>query len=169
MLVVGKFFFDICIESSKMLLKKLENKTEFNNQKLSKSYKRFSYLINELNGHDLSHNTINFINQHLELVNNAKKENDLRRQMKSSKIKILKILERKHGIAPKGYYTKLWTILGVFIIGIPSGAALGLILDSIEFSPVGWVLAAIICIRIGRAKDADLSKFGRQLNFRSRA
>lgn len=152
-----------------MVLHKLENRTDFNSQKLSKKFKRFYYLVSELQGHDLSKNTIDLVNQHIDSVNSTQKENALLKQIRSSQSKILKVLERKHGIAPRGYYKKFWAFLGVSVIGIPCGIALWFILDSIEFAPVGWALATLISFRIGRAKDGDVSKFGRQLNFRSRA
>lgn len=152
-----------------MVLEKLENRSDFNNQKLSKSFKRFDFLINELHGHDLSQKTIDFINQQIILVNNAQEENTLSKQIRFSKRKILRILEKKHGIAPKGYYKKLWFLLGISIIGIPTGIGLGFILNSIEFVPVGWAIATIISFRIGRSKEEDVSRFGRQLNFRLRS
>lgn len=152
-----------------MVLEKLENRIDFENQKLNKSYKRFYYLINELHGHDLSSKTLVFINQQIELINNTREESVLLKQVQSSKRQILKTLEKKYRIVPKGYYRRLWTILGISIIGIPSGVALGFILNSIEFVPIGWAITAIVCFRIGRAKDGDVSKFGRRLNFRSKA
>lgn len=152
-----------------MVLEKLENRTDFKNQKLNKNYKRFYYLISELHGHDLSQKTLVFVNQQIELVNNTQGESLLLRQVQSSKRQILKILEKKYGIVSKGHYQRFWTIIGISIVGIPSGVALGIILNSIEFVPVGWGIAAIICFRTGRYKDGDVSKFGRRLNFRSKA
>jgi len=151
-----------------MVLKKLEDKSNFNSLQLGKSYKRFAYLIYELHGHDLSQNTIIFINEHIELINKIEKENSLLKQIRVSQNKVLKLLEKKHGIAPRGYYQKLWFFYGITIIGIPSGIALGIILDDLQFVWIGWLIALMISFQIGRSKGKDLARFGRQLNFKSR-
>lgn len=152
-----------------MVLHKLETRADFNNPKLQKNYKRFDFLINELHGHDLSRKSMTLINQCIDAINNTQEESTLLRLIRGSQNKIVRNLTKTHGIVPKGYYKKLWTILGISAVGLPAGVILGLILNSMDFVWVGWVISFIICFRVGKSKDREVSKFGRQLNFKSKA
>jgi hypothetical protein len=147
------------------MIQELKSRTRFDNSKLTKCYAKFSELIDELRGKELSQNVIDQINQELNIINRNHDEKELKKLVRKSQYKIVKLLEKEHKIVPKGYYRNTWMAIGMSAFGIPMGVAFGAALDNMAFMAMFMPVGMMIGIAIGSQKDAEAAKKGLQLNF----
>jgi hypothetical protein len=124
-------------------------------------------LLTELQQHKLPDTTIDYINHQLGELN-AKDTRDpkLYRAVFSTYNTILKYLEKEHKLVPKGYYQKIWMVLGMSIFGVPMGVAFGTTMGNMAFLGTGIPLGMVIGMAVGSGMDKKAEKEGRQFNFK---
>ena len=96
------------------------------------------------------------INKEIDNINLAldKKEEP---QIKKTKSRIIKLIEKQHKLVLKNHYQNMWAALGMVIFGIP----LGVSLDNIAlYLPMGILIGIVI----GVTMDKKAQKEGRQIN-----
>ncbi|MEQ6123886.1 hypothetical protein AAON49_06780 [Pseudotenacibaculum sp. MALMAid0570] len=152
-----------------MTIQKLNSRTRFNNERLGRCYQRFDSLIDELKNQDLSDNVISTINEHIALINRSIEEKALKKQLRISQHKIIKMLEKEHKIVPKNYYRNLWMILGMTAFGLPMGAAFGASIGNMAFLSIGMPIGMVIGLAVGASKDKEAALQGRQLKFEAKS
>ena len=148
-----------------MEIKELNKRMRFENERFGKCYQKFSTLINELKTQKLSDKVIEFTNQQIILINFSQEEKKLKKQVRISQQKILRLLEKEHKLVPKGYYRNLWMVLGMSTFGLPMGVAFGASLGNMGLLGIGLPIGMVIGIALGTKKDKDAAKNGKQLNF----
>ena len=148
-----------------MEIKELNKRMRFENERFGKCYQKLHTLVNELKTQKLSTKVIDFINKQIELINVTQEEKKLKKQVRLSQQKILRLLEKEHKLVPKGYYRNLWMVLGMSSFGIPMGVAFGAALGNMGLLGIGLPIGMVIGMPLGTKKDNDAAKKGRQLNF----
>jgi hypothetical protein len=147
------------------MIQELKSRTNFNSPKLTRCYRKFGSLLDELRNRELSQNVINQINQELNLINQQHDEKTLKKLISKKQYKIIKLIEKEHKIVPKGYYRNMWLALGMSVFGIPFGVAFGAALSNMAFLGIGIPIGMSIGIAIGAQKDNEAAKKGLQLDF----
>lgn len=147
------------------MIKELKSRPRFQNEKVSKCYTKFTSLIHELRGRSLSNNTLDTINQQIDLINGKHEEKALKKQVRKSQHAIITKLEKEHKIVPKNYYRTTWMAIGMSAFGIPMGAAFGAAIGNMAMLGMGIPIGMAVGIAVGSQKDAQAAKNGRQLNF----
>jgi len=133
--------------------------------KLNAYYLQFNKLLSELRKKELSPATVNFINDHVAIVNaSAFIGNDLIKLVKKEQTLILKQVEKAHKIAPKNYYRNLWMLLGFTAFGLPIGVSFGLSIGNIGLMGVGLPIGMAIGAAVGASMDKKALNEGRQLD-----
>ena len=85
-------------------------------------YQQFQKLVIELQRRELPSAIVEFINDHIQLVNHAiDKRLTLKKQIRSAQRAIVKLLEKELKLVLKGYYRHVWMVLGMVIFGVPVG------------------------------------------------
>ncbi len=148
-----------------MEIKELKKRTHFNNQRLSKLYRKFTELINELRSQPLNTNVVSFINEQIDIINGANDEKTIRKHVRIGQQRIIKLVEKEHKIVPKNYYRNLWMVLGMSAFGVSLGTAFGVALGNVGLLGVGIPFGMIIGIAIGTSMDKKAAQNGRQLKF----
>lgn len=145
-----------------------ENPAILKDTRLDKAYNRFKALIKELNDKELPTEIIESINQHIEAFNTANSENvNLRKLLRQSQAKILKLVRDKLKIVTKNYYRDLWLAIGMAAFGLPIGAAISLGTGNKGMLAAGLPIGMAIGLAIGTAMDQQALKQGKQLNIES--
>lgn len=147
------------------MIKELKNRTRFNNERLAKTYRKLSELINELRSQSLNGNVVSFVNEQIELLNKNHDEKALKKLVRLSQHKILKMVEKEHKIVPKHYYRNLWMVLGMSAFGVSLGTAFGAALGNMGLLGIGIPFGMVIGIAVGTSMDQKAAKEGRQLKF----
>lgn len=147
-----------------MEIKELKRRRAFRDKKAETCYQNFEALIAELNSRNLSHDTIRFINEKIELINTSNDDKTLRKNTRTVKHQIIKHIEKKHKIVPKNYYRSTWLALGMTTFGIPFGVGIGTSMNNMAFIGIGIPIGMMVGIAIGTAKDKQAEKKGLQLN-----
>ena len=133
--------------------------------KLTGIYSQLAALLNELKKKELSQASIDFINEHIEILNNSPlNEKELAKLAKQKQTILLKHVEKEHKIVPKNYYRNLWMLFGMSGIGLPIGVAFGLSIGNIGLLGLGLPIGMAIGVFIGAAMDKKALNESRQLN-----
>ena len=149
-----------------MKLKELNrNKNIESDLKLNKVFVKYENLINELNTRELPEEIVNTINDGTETINSsAVSGKELRRLIRETQLKILKVLEKELKLVAKNHYRNLWLALGMSVFGIPLGVAFGGGSGNMSFIGTGMPIGMVIGIVIGSTMDKKAFENGRQLN-----
>ena len=155
----------LIISKLQIMIKELKSRTHFQSIKLTKSNSKFGELIEELRTRKLSQNTIDQINEELDLINIDSDEKTLKKLVFKKQYKVLQIVEKEHKLVPKNHYRNKWMVLGTTIFGLPFGVIFGSALSNMAFLGIGLPIGMPIGMAIGAKKDMDAAKQGLQLNF----
>ncbi|TRX16645.1 hypothetical protein FNW25_14930 [Flavobacterium franklandianum] len=148
-------------------MKKLIERTNISeNSKDSNAYEQLGKLLNSIEIKELPDETVDLINNEIEQINSISDiDKYFVKAIKEKENGVIKLIEKKHKIAPKNYYRKLWMILGMSIFGIPMGVAFGLSIGNLGMLGIGLPIGMAIGIGVGSSMDKKAFNEGRQLDF----
>lgn len=148
-----------------MEIKELKNRKTFENEKIRNGYVQFEELISLLNERTLINKSVQEINTEIDLINNVRvSSNILRKQIRKSQAKILRIIAKEDNVVVKNHYRNLWLVLGMTAFGIPLGTAFGASQGNMGMIGIGMPIGMVIGIVVGTKKDKEAAKNGYQLN-----
>ncbi|WP_439185017.1 hypothetical protein [Carboxylicivirga taeanensis] len=128
-------------------------------------YRQFQKLVIELQKRELPSVVVEYVNDNIQLVNNAIDNRvGLKKQIYVSQKAIIKLLEKELKLVPKGYYRHIWMVLGMVIFGVPVGIIWGKLTDHVGTLGVGIGAGMAIGIALGIAQDKKAAREGRQLD-----
>ncbi len=135
-------------------------------KRLSKKYKRFQELINDLRNKKLPAETIDSINKNIELVNACSNvDKAFGKTLRKCQSAILNVLEKELKMVPKNHYQTKWMGMGMVMFGIPIGIALSAGIDNYGMIGAGIAIGIGIGVAVGMDMDRKAKDEGRQLNF----
>jgi hypothetical protein len=122
-------------------------------------------LLYDLESRDLPSETVNYINSEITALNSQQRTDPkLHKQLSSHQSRILKHLEKELKLTPKGYYKRLWMVLGMSAFGLPLGIVFGASMGNTGLLGIGLPIGMVIGIAVGASMDTKAAKEGRQLN-----
>ena len=134
------------------------------NQKFGKKLETLKALLYDLESRDLPSETVDYINSEITVLHSQQRTDpNLHKQLSSHQSRILKHLEKKLKLTPKGHYQRLWMVLGMSAFGLPLGAALGASAGNGGLLGIGLPIGMVIGIAVGTSMDKKAAKEGRQL------
>ncbi|HZH69617.1 MAG TPA: hypothetical protein VFD80_04115 [Flavobacteriaceae bacterium] len=135
------------------------------NVKLKEAYVQFESLLFELRKKDLPEGLVRSVNQDIEALNSTSISGEaMRKIIKKTQTKMIKLLEKELKLVPKNYYRNLWLALGMTAFGLPIGVAFGTILGNMAFLGIGLPMGLALGLAIGSGMDNKAFKEGRQLD-----
>jgi hypothetical protein len=148
-----------------MNIKKLNDREEMaTDNKLKMIYSELTELLNELKSKELKQSVVAFINEAVDEINTS--TNSGKRLIKlvlEKQAAILHQVEKEHKIVQKNRYRNTWIFLGMTLIGVPIGAALGLSIGNIGLLGLGFPVGIAIGLLIGISLDKKALRDERQL------
>ena len=137
------------------------------NPKFGKKLERLNTLLQELDHRELPGKDEVYINR-LIIDFNKKDIRDpkLHKQVCALQNTILKYLEKRLKIVPKGHYQQQWMAIGMASIGILFGVGFGMALNNMAFLGLGLPIGMSIGLAIGAGMDQKAAKENRQLRFK---
>ena len=150
-----------------MIMKKLiERQPILENTKVISRYHQLGELLKALEKRELPNEIIDFINQHIELLNSVSDtEKYFAKTIKEKENEIIKHIEKKTNVVPKNHYRKRWLALGIGAFGLPIGVAIGSGSGNMGLLGVGLPIGMGIGIVVGSSMDKKAFNEGRQLDF----
>jgi len=130
--------------------------------KMAVAFSKFELLLNELRMRNLPSEIVSKINLEIKLINNTS-TSELKKQLRKSNTKTLRILEKELKLVPKNYYRNLWMVIGMSAFGIPMGVAFGTALGNMAFLGIGLPIGMAIGIAVGSSMDKKAHDENRQL------
>lgn len=107
------------------------------------------------------------LNKEIEIINGVTdSEKKLRKQIRNSQTKILRLLEKQLKLVSVNYYRNTWLVVGMAAFGIPLGAAYGSITGNMAFIGIGLPIGMALGIAVGTGMDKKAMKEGRQLDIK---
>ena len=149
-----------------MEIKELKNRPDIDqHKKLYASYTQFDKLLMELRTKELPNETVNSNNDGIDRVNSVVgSEKELRKQIKNTQSRIIKLIEKEHKLVTKNHYRNTWLAVGMAAFGIPLGVAFGTSLENMAFLGIGLPLGMAIGIAVGTGMDKKAFEEGRQID-----
>lgn len=74
-------------------------------------------------------------------------------KLSSLKTSLEQTLKKENGLTTKGYYQRLWMVLGMSVFGMPFGAIFGLSMNNFGLFGIGLPIGMVIGIAVGAQKD----------------
>jgi hypothetical protein len=150
-----------------MIMKKLiERQHILENTKVLRQYHQLGELLKALEKRELPNEIIDFINQHIELLNSVSdSEKYFAKTIKEKENEILKYIEKKINVVPKNHYRKRWLSLGVGAFGLPIGVTIGSVSGNMGMLGAGLPIGLGIGSVVGSSMDKKAFNEGRQLDF----
>ena len=130
------------------------------NKRLLKAYKRMQALINALTIREIQAEILNAINTDIQKINNfSGTQVELRKCLRKTYSKTLRLLEKKLGWVVKDHYRNLWLSIGV---------ALGVVFSaSFDNNGMGLIIGMVVGITVGVNLDKKAAQSGKQLDLSS--
>ena len=130
------------------------------NKRLLKAYKRMQALINALTIREIPAEILNAINPDIQKINNfSGTQVELRKCLRKTYSKTLRLLEKKLGWVVKDHYRNLWLSIGV---------ALGVVFSaSFDNNGMGLIIGMVVGITVGVNLDKKAAADGKQLDLTS--
>ena len=145
--------------------KLIERQHIIDNTKALIRYHQLGELLKALEKRELPNEIIDFINQHIELLNSVSDtEKYFAKTIKEKENEIIKHIEKKTNVVPKNHYRKRWLSLGC-AFGLPIGVALGSGSGNMGLIGAGLPIGVGIGIVVGSSMDKKAFNEGRQLDF----
>jgi hypothetical protein len=146
--------------------KLIERQHILENTKAVSRFNQLGELLNVLEKRELPNEIIDFINQHIELLNSVSDaEKNLAKTIKEKEKEILTHIEQKTNIVPKNHYRKRWLSIGIGAFGLPIGVVLGYGSGNMGLIGAGIPIGMGIGIVVGSSMDKKAFIDGRQLDF----
>ncbi|OZV70967.1 hypothetical protein [Winogradskyella aurantia] len=151
-----------------MNLQAITHKPQDNpNPKFTTQLVKLQSLLAELQSRVLPDTMVTVINSEIDQLNASNtKDPKLYKQVFNTQQCILNHLEKSLKIVPKGYYQRLWMVLGMSAFGIPLGVALGTSQGNMGLLGIGLPIGMVIGIAVGTSLDKKAAKDNRQLQFK---
>ena len=144
----------------------IERQHILENTKVLSRYHQLGELLKALEKRELPNEIIDFINQHIELLNSVSdSEKYFAKTIKEKENGIIKHIEKKINLVPKNHYRKRWLTLGMGAFGLPIGVALGYASGNMGILGTGLPIGMGIGIVVGSIMDKKAFNEGRQLDF----
>lgn len=135
------------------------------NKSLFNTFDQFDRLLAELRKRNMPEDILSVINKEIEVINSvADSEKRLRKQIRNSQTKILRLLEKELKLVSVNYYRNTWLAVGMAAFGIPLGAAYGSITGNMAFIGIGLPIGMVLGMAFGAGMDKKALKEGRQLD-----
>lgn len=149
--------------------KLIERQHILQNTKVLSRYHQLGELLKALEKRELSTDIIDFIDQHIELLNSVSEaEKYFAKAIKEKENEILKHIQKKINIVPKNHYRKQWLTLGIGAFGLPIGVVLGSGSGNMGLLGAGIPIGVGIGIVVGSSMDKKAFNEGRQLDFEAK-
>ena len=146
--------------------KLIERQHILENTKVLRQYHQLGELLKALEKRELPNEIIDFINQHIELLNSVSdSEKYFAKTIKEKENEILKYIEKKINVVPKNHYRKRWLSLGVGAFGLPIGVTIGSVSGNMGMLGAGLPIGLGIGSVVGSSMDKKAFNEGRQLDF----
>ncbi len=148
-----------------MEIKELKNRPGTDeNRKLISLYSQFEKLLVELRKRELSEEIINSINTEIDEINAVSGSGkELRKKIKNTQSKIIKLIEKEHKLVTENHYRNTWLAVGMAAFGIPMGVAFGASFGNMAFVAIGIPVGMAIGIAVGSGMDKKAFEEGRQI------
>lgn len=135
------------------------------NKKLIAAYTQFDNLLTELKKKELPDEIVISINNGIDQINSTShSEKELRKQIRVTQSRILKLLEKTVKLVTKNHYRNTWMALGMAVFGVPIGVAFGTSIDNIGLLGIGLPIGMVIGMALGSGMDKKAFEEGRQLD-----
>lgn len=139
-------------------------RADSSNGKLFKKTDIFVKLLEELKKREIPSVVLDVINVEIERVNSFfDSEKIYSKVLVKSQTNILKIIEKELGLFEKKHFQKKWTAVGSGL-GVAMGTAFGVSQDNMGLMALGIPMGMGIGISIGKKKDDEIFKLGKQLD-----
>ena len=146
--------------------KLIERQHILENTKALSRYHQLGELLKALEKRELPNEIIDFINQHIELLNSVSDaEKYFAKTIKEKENEILKHIEKKTNLVPKNHFRKRWLSIGSGAFGLPIGVVLGAGSGNMGLLGAGIPIGMGIGIVVGSSMDKKAFNEGRQLDF----
>jgi hypothetical protein len=146
--------------------KLIERQHILENTKVLSRYHQLGNLLIALEKRNLPNEIVDFINQHIELLNSVSdSEKYFAKTIKEKENEILKYIEKKINVVPKNHYRKRWLSLGVGAFGLPIGVTIGSVSGNMGMLGAGLPIGLGIGSVVGSNMDKKAFNEGRQLDF----
>lgn len=110
----------------------------------------FQALLNALRDKDLPDPVTKVINLKIDILNAMPGiGNKFRKGLSGAQYKILKYLEKELKLVPKNHYQKTWMAMGMVVLGIPIGVAMGTSIGNMGLMGAGIAVGLAIGIAVG--------------------
>jgi hypothetical protein len=134
-------------------------------EKTQKYYDQVQHLILEIRKRKLPGDLVTVINNRIEALNQlSDTDKALKSEIQKTQSKIVGLLAEKLKIVPINYYRNTWFVLGMTVLGLPMGTALGLSLGNMGLLGLGLPVGMFIGLAMGTRMDKKAEEEGRQLN-----
>jgi hypothetical protein len=141
-----------------------KNNTLEQDKKLNKLYVSFEKLLDELKRREIPSELVHSINLQIDEINSFSGQNrGLRKQIRKSRSKVLKLIEKELQLVTKNHYRNTFMVLGM-AFGVAIGTALGTSNENTSFLSVGIGIGMVLGLGIGSAKDKKAKENGLQLD-----
>ncbi len=146
--------------------KLIERQYILENTKVLSRYHQLGELLKALEKRELPNEIVDFINQHIELLNSiSDSEKYFAKTIKEKENEIIKHIEKKINLVPKNYYRKRWLALGIGAFGLPIGVTIGSVSGNMGVLGAGLPIGLGIGSVVGSNMDKKAFNEGRQLDF----
>ncbi|TDQ19130.1 hypothetical protein DFQ04_0947 [Algoriphagus boseongensis] len=136
-------------------------------QKTLKEVEKLNQLISAANQHDVREDLVAKWNGKFEELRSISAEDKaLSKQVNSTFSAFLKDLNTQAGLYSPQHFQTLWMGIGMAAFGIPFGVAFSAILKNFAFIGIGIPIGLSLGIAIGAAKDNQIKKEGKLLDFK---
>lgn len=142
-----------------MIIEKLEIRNSIDqDKKLAKALFKMKNLIEALNKKEIPEEVASIINEDIRTLNTFSGiDKEVRKLLRKTYSKILKLVEKELKWVPKNHYRNTWLAIGLVAFGIPLGAAFSNIGLGI---PLGMIFGMVV----GSFMDKKAEKEDKQLD-----
>lgn len=160
------FTYAVLNINSQMEIKELKKRTSIEqNKKLVSVYAQFDKLLTELKKKELPEEIVKSINIGIDQINSvAESEKELRKQMRKTQSRILKLIETELKLVTKNHYRNTWLAIGMAAFGVPLGVAFGTSIGNMGLLGIGLPIGMVIGMAVGSGMDKKAFKSGKQLD-----
>ncbi|MDD3321280.1 MAG: hypothetical protein PHS59_07540 [Paludibacter sp.] len=138
------------------------------NSKLDRRYQQFEKLLSEIFKHEIPDEITGLINEYVHNINSiVDSENELRKLLRKSQSKILKLIEKELNLVTKNHYRNAWLAIGLSI-GIAIGSAIGTKIGGMSLLGIGMTVGMALGIVWGNSMDKKAKESGLQLDIEIR-
>jgi hypothetical protein len=148
-----------------MIIEKLKIRNTIDQEKrLAKAVLKMQNLIEALNNKKTHGEVASIINKDIRLLKSfSGTDKEVRKALRRTHSKILKLVEKELKWVPKNHYRNTWLAIGLAAFGIPLGVAFSSAGNSSNLA-IGIPIGMVIGMAIGSLMDKKAEKEDKQLN-----